>query len=362
MSDDLDMGGDLSNDAVGDIGDADMSDGISSDFGGDLASDEGMDLGDDFDSDVAASDGVDSEDDFGQDLTVTDTNESPDGVSGAEILNDADDSEDLNGGFAADTDGEPQEWNPDEDIYPNRDDSSDSIVDNSIDTDSLDNTPEVTDGDVGIDDNSSMPDLTAADVRTASNDIQQEMAHDAELLDDRFAEQTDAPYQGEDIHDPIDMGDAQVEQLDSVLDNFQESNWRDLSLADQEQSMTDLANYVADETGNTNPPEVVFRNDMGEGEYGGYNPDTNILEVNENLLDDSGEAADTVAHEMWHAYQQQCALDPTSEKGREYQEGFDNYISPEYDFEGYQDQMVEAEAREYAQGFKDRLSGMKGAI
>ncbi len=100
---------------------------------------------------------------------------------------------------------------------------------------------------------------------------------------------------------------------------------------------------------------------MNDGEYGGYNPETNTLEINENMLDDSAEAADTVAHEMWHAHQQQCALDPTSEKGREYQEGFDNYISPEYDFEGYQNQMVEAEARDYAQGFKDRLAGMKGA-
>jgi hypothetical protein len=44
------------------------------------------------------------------------------------------------------------------------------------------------------------------------------------------------------------------------------------------------------------------------------------------MLGDSAEAADTVAHEMWHAHQQQCDLDPASEKGREYQEGFDKYI------------------------------------
>lgn len=158
-----------------------------------------------------------------------------------------------------------------------------------------------------------------------------------------------------------DLNDAGTEQLDSVLDNFGEDKWSDLSLEEQKQSTTDLAGYVANETGNKNPPEIVFRDDMNDGEYGGYNPETNTLEINENMLDDSAEAADTVAHEMWHAHQQQCALDPTSEKGREYQEGFDNYISPEYDFEGYQNQMVEAEARDYAQGFKDRLAGMKGA-
>jgi hypothetical protein len=152
-----------------------------------------------------------------------------------------------------------------------------------------------------------------------------------------------------------DLNDVGGEQLDAVLDNFKEDNWSDLSLDEQKQSMTDLAACVASDTGNENPPEIIFRNDMADGSYGGYNPETNTLEINENMLDNSAEAADTVAHEMWHAHQQQCVMDPTSEKGREYQEGFDNYISPEYDFEGYENQMVEAEAREYAQGFKDKL-------
>jgi hypothetical protein len=161
--------------------------------------------------------------------------------------------------------------------------------------------------------------------------------------------------------DGVNLNDAGAEQLDSLLDNFQGDKWSDLSLEEQKQSMTSLADYVADTTGNKNPPEIVFRDDMNDGEYGGYNPGANTLEINENMLDDSAEAADTVAHEMWHAYQQQCASDPSSEKGREYQEGFDNYISPEYDYEGYQNQMVEAEAKIFAQGFKDRLAGIKGA-
>ena len=176
-------------------------------------------------------------------------------------------------------------------------------------------------------------------------------------------------YTNEEIRDSLDGSDGEGEDLnkyskdagdgqsDAVLDNFQEDNWSDLSLEEQKQSMTDLADYVATDTGNENPPEIVFRDDMADGAYGGYNPETNKLEINQNMLDDSAEAADTVAHEMWHAHQQQCALDPTSEKGREYQEGFDNYISPEHDFEAYENQLVEVEAREYAQGFKDRLQG-----
>ena len=152
----------------------------------------------------------------------------------------------------------------------------------------------------------------------------------------------------------VDLNDTN--QLDNVLDNFRENNWSDLSLNEQKQSITDLANYVIADIGLENPPKIVFRDDMPDGSYGGYNPNTNTIEINENMLYDNVEAADTIAHEMWHAYQQQEATKiPPSEQGLEYQEGFDNYISPEYDFEGYENQMVEAEAREYAQGFKDRL-------
>ena len=160
----------------------------------------------------------------------------------------------------------------------------------------------------------------------------------------------------------VDLNDTSGEKIDTILDNFHEDNWSDLSLDEQKQSMTELADFVASDTGNEIPPEIVFRDDITDGTYGGYNPETNTMEINENMLDNSAEAADTIAHEMWHAYQQQEATDPNSEKGQEYQEGFNNYISPEYDFEGYENQMVEAEAREYAQGFKDRLADIKGDI
>ena len=159
----------------------------------------------------------------------------------------------------------------------------------------------------------------------------------------------------------IDLNEANDEQLDAMLDNFKEGNWSDLSLEEQKKSITDLAEFVAADTGNENPPEIVFRDDMPDGSYGGYNPETNTIEINENMLDDSAEAADTIAHEMWHAYQEQAANDPNNPRAGEYQEGFENYITPDIDFEAYENQMVEAEAREYAQGFKERLAKLKGA-
>ena len=158
-----------------------------------------------------------------------------------------------------------------------------------------------------------------------------------------------------------DLNEANDEQMDVVLDNFRESKWSDLSLEEQKQSITDLADFVAADTGNNNPPDIVFRDDMQDGAYGGYIPDTNTIEINVNMISDSNEAADTIAHEMWHAHQEQVANDPYNPRAQEYQEGFDNYITPDIDFEGYENQMVEAEARDYAQGFKDRLTVLKGA-
>jgi len=159
-----------------------------------------------------------------------------------------------------------------------------------------------------------------------------------------------------------DLNDDGSEKLDAIIDHFQEDKWSDLSLEEQKRLMTDLADYVAVDTGIENPPEIVFRDDMPDGAYGGYSPETNTMEINVNMLDDSAEAADTVAHEMWHAYQEQAANDPNDPRMAEYREAFDNYISPEYDFEAYENQMLETEARDYAQGFKDRLAGRKGAV
>lgn len=180
-------------------------------------------------------------------------------------------------------------------------------------------------------------------------EIEEDIISESSETQDNGAEQYD--FNGIDCY-------SDTNRMDALLDNFQDTNWENSELDDKKQSMTELADYVIEITGNENPPDIVFRDDMGEGEYGGYNPSSNTLEINENMLDDSAEAADTVAHELWHAYQQQCAEDPSSERGRDYQDGFENYISPEYDFEGYQNQMVEAEARAFAQNFKDRLASI----
>ena len=207
-----------------------------------------------------------------------------------------------------------------------------------------------------------IPEDVSADTSGASEEPQADTYEDCFEIEEDIAVESAEPLN--EAEEQFDFNGVDcyndAARMDASLESFQDDQWAALELDEKKQSMTNLADYVLDVTGNENPPEIVFRDDMGDGEYGGYDPATNTLEINENMLDDNSEAADTVAHELWHAYQQQCAENPSSERGREYQEGFDNYISPEYDYEGYQNQMVEAEARAFAQNFKDRLDSLKG--
>lgn len=151
-----------------------------------------------------------------------------------------------------------------------------------------------------------------------------------------------------------------AEQLDSVLVNFEADAWENLSLDEQKESMSNLAEYVSDTIGFENPPQIEYYNNPEYGEYGSYNPYTNTLSVNEYMLEDSKEAADTIAHELWHAHQHECAENPRSPKDYQYRYNFENYISPEYGQTDYENQLVEAEARAFANQFKDRLAGLGG--
>lgn len=156
--------------------------------------------------------------------------------------------------------------------------------------------------------------------------------------------------------------DANPKRLENSLDSFNEGTWRNLTLDEQKDSMETLADYVIDVIGFKNPPTIDYYNNMQEGDFGGYDPSTNTLHVNEYLLFDSKEAADTIAHELWHAHQHECAINPQKPRDYQYQYNFQNYIPPELGQEAYESQLVEAEARSFAAQFKDRLEMKKGRM
>ena len=147
-----------------------------------------------------------------------------------------------------------------------------------------------------------------------------------------------------------------TERLDSSLESFRAENWENLSLDGQKESMSDLAEYVEEVIGFDNPPTIEYYNNRSRGDYGGYNSQTNTLRINEYMLYDNEEAADTIAHELWHAHQHECAENPSSARDYQYQYNFENYIRPEIGHEAYESQLVEAEARAFAAQFKGRIA------
>ncbi|WP_405347604.1 hypothetical protein [Ruminococcus sp.] len=202
-------------------------------------------------------------------------------------------------------------------------------------------------------------DITEAVETTETPDIEE--LH--ELTDDECNEIYE-PWDGERLSESFDDIDiaADPERLDSTLNDFVESNWENLSLDEQKQSMQSLADCVVDTIGLKKPPAIEFYNNPSECDYGGYDSSTNTLSVNEYMLYNSNEAADTTAHELWHAHQHECAMDPQSTRDLQYQFNFDNYIPPEDGMEDYQAQLIEAEAKAFAEQFKDRLAQLRGRI
>lgn len=150
-----------------------------------------------------------------------------------------------------------------------------------------------------------------------------------------------------------------VERLDSLLNNFETEKWESISLPEQKHAIDELAHYVEDVIGFQNTPTIEYYNNPQEGDYGGYNVATNTLSINEYMLYNSEEAADTVAHELWHAHQRECADHPQNVRDYQYQYNFENYIRPEMGHELYENQLVEAEARAFAQQFKGRLASRR---
>jgi hypothetical protein len=91
------------------------------------------------------------------------------------------------------------------------------------------------------------------------------------------------------------------ERLTSSLDNFNDETWQNLSLDEQKDSINNLSDYVSEVVGLENPPVIEYYNNPKDEDFGGFNPDTNTLSINEHMLYQSDEAADTVAHVLWHA-------------------------------------------------------------
>lgn len=163
----------------------------------------------------------------------------------------------------------------------------------------------------------------------------------------------------EDIKNTVNSVDLEneMEKLDVILDDFQRDNWEDYNIDQQKCSISNLAEELIEKIGFNEPPKIEYYNLPEFGDYGFFDGNKNTLSINEYMMSDSEETADTVAHELWHAHQMEIADNALSDKSEDYAANFEFYIPPELCFDAYQDQLIEAEARAFADRIKTRIKG-----
>ena len=127
----------------------------------------------------------------------------------------------------------------------------------------------------------------------------------------------------------------------------------------KDQELVDtLADICADDYGIEKPRiEVFYDNDVTN--CGAYEPSTNTISVNMRASEhqDLRGLADTIGHEMRHAWQEQyAALNPDSAMAQ----SLHNYISPSQGYESYRNQLCEADAWEAGQSFANSIMNLLG--
>ena len=98
----------------------------------------------------------------------------------------------------------------------------------------------------------------------------------------------------------------------------------------------------------------------------GYNSGDGYIHLNADVLDDPsqlGQVLDTATHEMRHQFQNDALAAPNnfSDIPQEVLKAWDyemkHYINPNYDFQGYYEQAIECDARDFAEEVLNTYTG-----
>ena len=170
-------------------------------------------------------------------------------------------------------------------------------------------------------------------------------------IDEKTAELP--PEIAEGIDDP-ETTDYFVDEVRAkeTLEFFANDKWENLELDEKKIAIDKLAEYNQDILGLKEPVKIEYYANDVPGDYGGFDKEKDTLFINENNLQDGPETADTVAHEMRHAYQYIRAEELETNRDLAFAENFARYIRPEQNQSAYEIQIVEKDAALYAQRFK----------
>lgn len=145
-------------------------------------------------------------------------------------------------------------------------------------------------------------------------------------------------------------------KANEVLSTFKQSKWEQLTVQEQKCAIEQLADYNAEVLGVDEKPRIVYYRKEDPSDFGGYSSQQNAIYINEYNLKNAAETADTISHEYRHKYQHERAEKLENERDLAFKEGFENYIRAENDYQGYKEQLVESDARAYAQAIKDKIN------
>ncbi len=150
-------------------------------------------------------------------------------------------------------------------------------------------------------------------------------------------------------------------KANEVLENFKQSNWENLTIEEKKESIEKLQAYNQEILGIKDDIKIEYYYKEDESDFGFYHHGSHSMHINEYNLNDNKETADTIAHEMRHAYQYQRAEILENDRDIEFMVNNTpgNYIRPEVDFDGYRNQSVEKDAIAYGQRFKDYIDDME---
>lgn len=153
----------------------------------------------------------------------------------------------------------------------------------------------------------------------------------------------------------FDIADKSIQEQ---LEKFDSENWNNLDESQKVEVVEEFMALLCEKLGIEEQPRLVLFED-DENLCGAYNNQTNTMELNRNILNNPKEVINTVAHEARHAYQYQRACIGETREDVLYAINFLNYIEPiqvdgKYvNFNEYQNQLLEAEARAFAKMFNN---------
>lgn len=184
---------------------------------------------------------------------------------------------------------------------------------------------------------------------------------DAEL---GIAKNVELPKEIAEGNDDPETTDYFVDEVraDKTMEKFCQGNWENLEPDEKKAAIEKLAEYNYDILGIKEPIKIEYYDKNVEGDYGGYDEESNTLFINIRNLQNGPETADTVAHEMRHAYQHMRAGELETNRDLSFAINFSRYIKPEQNQSAYEQQIVEIDAALYAQRFKKYVESLDSTM